>query len=191
MSVHSRGPQHGRQLRNLAAQDSLQRVDVLTQNANRFEPPLSSRVRPIGSKLVEQPLVSSFEFRSWQRAGPDDSRFQIAITQRDRERRFAFDHRLALIESLPDAGIGAVAQGLTPIVDGIEDSSLAPRHRFKRQLSRRRRMSLGLKRDQPGTGSSRFASTAALLRSDPMVSMSASARSETSRLRRYSGSAFA
>ena len=96
--LQSCGPQHGCELRNRHGSRRLRAcLCAAAERAIACESLLSARVGPIGTKLVQQPLVSSFQFRSRERAGPDHGRFQIAITQRDGERRFAFDHRLALI----------------------------------------------------------------------------------------------
>ena len=84
-------------------------VDVLAENADRLQGLLAARVGPAGAKLVQQPLVASFEFRSRQCAGANHSRPQIAITERHGERRFAREHRLALAEPLAHRGVGTVA----------------------------------------------------------------------------------
>ena len=74
---------------------------------------------------------------------------------------------------------------MAPIVDRIEDPSLAARDGFKGKGSRGGAgRPPALKREEHRDRILGFATTAALLLSDPMVNMSASARSDMSRPRR-------
>ena len=97
----------GGELRDLAAQDGFQRVDALFQNLHGLESLAAQRVRPIGSQIVEQALVAALQFGARKRAGSDQGRLQIAVSQRDRQGSLALQHGLALIEAVrtPASGL--------------------------------------------------------------------------------------
>ena len=74
-------------------------VDSLLQDTHRLESLPARSVRPVCAEVVEQALIAAGEIGTVERARAYDCRLQIAIAQRDGQRRLAFQHRLPLMEA--------------------------------------------------------------------------------------------